>query len=234
MNTEEKAFFVALGVSVFNKVIDSNDKVFLKMLANKSFRGLPVSDLVCELQHKKSELSDQIMKFNEAQSRRKLIGIRVIDDEDIYYTTCAIGAILKEITRRTALNKGGIVKTNSEIILAIKEKTKIEDVLEWYCEVFLHKKLWTFRCALHEDAHPSGVIYPEQNSYWCYQCNQGGDVFDAVQNYGRVDFLSSVRKLATNIGLELDTYRTINIVNEGVGGPGGRDRGYGGKGAVVL
>lgn len=179
------------------------NKSFWKIFANKNFRGLPVADLYCELEYKHEQLRERVEKFNEAQARNKLIGQRLTDDTEIYYTTCCISAILKEIKKRTVSNKEGIVTTNKEIIQVIRDKTRIEDVLEWYCEVFYHQKNWTFRCALHEDRHPSGKIYQDQNTYHCFQCNQNGDVFDAVMTYGRTDFMSAVRKLATNIGLEL-------------------------------
>lgn len=33
-------------------------------------------------------------------------------------------------------------------------------------------------CPFHNEKHPSFYIYPETNSFWCYGCNQGGNVIN--------------------------------------------------------
>jgi hypothetical protein len=40
-------------------------------------------------------------------------------------------------------------------------------------------------CPFHADSHPSLVVYLDQNSWYCYVCAVGGDVYDFV---GRLKF----------------------------------------------
>ncbi len=57
------------------------------------------------------------------------------------------------------------------------------------------------RCPFHEDAQPSLHVYPQSESWWCYGCQRGGDVFDWVQCRDGVDFPQAVRTLADRAGL---------------------------------
>jgi len=36
-------------------------------------------------------------------------------------------------------------------------------------------------CPLHKENNPSFYIYPETNSFWCFGCNQGGNVINFVR-----------------------------------------------------
>jgi len=109
----------------------------------------------------------------------------------------------EEIQRRRDLKYSGVQSTNSEIIQTIKNAINIEDVLAWYTDVFLNKKVWKYRCTLHgQDNHPSGVIYPNEGRFHCFVCQKHGDVFDAVQFFERVDLPRAIAKLAQHLGLD--------------------------------
>jgi len=99
-----------------------------------------------------------------------------------YHYACVAGGILKEIKRRRAIAYDPRVNTDREIIQAIKDRIAIADVLEWYTDVFYASRdQGKFRCTLHgEDKNPSGVIYRTEARWWCFGCNKGGDVFDAL------------------------------------------------------
>jgi DNA primase len=51
-------------------------------------------------------------------------------------------------------------------------------------------------------------LNPERQSFKCWSCGAGGDVFDFVQEYERVDFSEALRMLAERAGLALDPDRT--------------------------
>lgn len=36
-------------------------------------------------------------------------------------------------------------------------------------------------CPLHDDSKPSFVVYQDQNTCWCFGCQQGGDVINFIQ-----------------------------------------------------
>jgi DNA primase len=59
-------------------------------------------------------------------------------------------------------------------------------------------------CPFHQDHNPSLEVNPERQSYKCWSCGAGGDIFDFVQNYEHVDFAEALRMLADRAGIVLE------------------------------
>lgn len=59
-------------------------------------------------------------------------------------------------------------------------------------------------CPFHDDHDPSLELNPERQSYKCWSCGAGGDVFDFVKEYERVEFPEAVRMLAERAGVALE------------------------------
>jgi len=65
---------------------------------------------------------------------------------------------------------------------------------------------WMGRCPLpdHEDKTPSFVIYPSNNSWWCFGCSRGSDVLDLYQfAHGYSEKMEALVGLAHERGVEL-------------------------------
>jgi DNA primase len=60
-------------------------------------------------------------------------------------------------------------------------------------------------CPFHDDHNPSLELNPERQSFKCWSCGIGGDVFDFVQNYEHVDFPEALRMLAERAGIVLES-----------------------------
>ncbi len=58
-------------------------------------------------------------------------------------------------------------------------------------------------CPWHEDSRPSLKINPERQSYKCWVCDVGGDVFSFVMQYENVTFPEALRSLAERAGIQL-------------------------------
>lgn len=130
-----------------------------------------------------------------------------------HYWDKLITSLTSEIDRRKVIaEKFPDYNADREVISAIKERVPVEDVISWYTEVFYHgtgsrKEQLQFRCPLHQDRHPSGVIYLKERRWHCYQCQQHGDVFDAVCQFERVDLPRAIKKLGAYIGVEIRPLR---------------------------
>ena len=51
-------------------------------------------------------------------------------------------------------------------------------------------------CPFHGDSRPSLVLYPANQSYYCFGCGAGGDVIDFMSRLHKVDFREAVGLLA--------------------------------------
>lgn len=72
-------------------------------------------------------------------------------------------------------------------------------------------------CPFHNDHHPSLELNPERQSFKCWSCGAGGDVFDFVQKYERVEFPEALRMLADRAGVPLTTIEPERAVAVPVG-----------------
>jgi DNA primase len=59
-------------------------------------------------------------------------------------------------------------------------------------------------CPFHDDHNPSLELNPDRQSFKCWSCGVGGDVFDFVKNYEHVDFPEALRMLADRAGIVLE------------------------------
>ncbi len=73
-------------------------------------------------------------------------------------------------------------------------------------------------CPFHDDHNPSLELNPERQSFKCWSCGVGGDIFDFVKNIEHVDFPEALRMLADRAGIVLERQPTA------AAGPGGRRR----------
>jgi DNA primase len=58
-------------------------------------------------------------------------------------------------------------------------------------------------CPFHDDHNPSLIVNPDRQSYKCWSCGAGGDVFDFVMATERVEFKEALRMLADRAGIAL-------------------------------
>jgi DNA primase len=64
-------------------------------------------------------------------------------------------------------------------------------------------------CPFHDDHNPSLELNPERQSFKCWSCGAGGDIFDFVKSYEHVDFPEALRMLADRAGIVLERQPTI-------------------------
>lgn len=87
---------------------------------------------------------------------------------------------------------------------AVKEKVAIEDVLLRY-GVDLKPSGIQLKglCPFHDERSPSFYVRPSTNTYHCFGCGEGGDVFQFLQKKEGFSFTDAVRMLAEQAGVEL-------------------------------
>lgn len=89
----------------------------------------------------------------------------------------------------------------------VKQKIDIVQIIEG--RVGLKKAGRNFKglCPFHSEKTPSFMVSPERQTYKCFGCGEGGDVFTFLQRYEGMSFLESLEELASKVGVELAEYR---------------------------
>jgi len=87
----------------------------------------------------------------------------------------------------------------------VKQKIDIVEVIGK--DVTLVKAGHTFKglCPFHSEKNPSFYVYPEQQSWHCFGCNNGGDVFSFIMKKQNIDFGEALRQLAQKTGVVIPT-----------------------------
>ena len=94
--------------------------------------------------------------------------------------------------------------------LAAEIKSKL-DIVEVIGEsVPLKKAGQSFKglCPFHGEKTPSFIVTPARESWHCFGCGKGGDIFSFVMERESIDFPEALRRLAARAGVELSERTT--------------------------
>ena len=61
-------------------------------------------------------------------------------------------------------------------------------------------------CPFHGEKTPSFMVSPDKQIYHCFGCGKGGNAFNFVMDYEGVGFVEAVRKLAKDVGIDVERY----------------------------
>lgn len=83
----------------------------------------------------------------------------------------------------------------------ILEAVNIVDGLSYYgIQVDRHDKC---KCPFHGDRHPSMKIYRNTNKWYCFVCNEGGNIIDYVMKSRGLTFGESLKQIDQDFNLGL-------------------------------
>lgn len=90
-----------------------------------------------------------------------------------------------------------------DLVKEIKQRADIVDVISFYLSSVQKKgKGYVAVCPFHDDHDPSMQISKDKQSFHCFVCQTGGDVFTFVQKYDKCSFEEAVRKVCDIIGFD--------------------------------
>jgi DNA primase len=85
----------------------------------------------------------------------------------------------------------------------VREAIDIVDVVGSYISLRRQGKAMTGLCPWHDDGRPSLQVNPDRQTYRCWVCDIGGDVFSFVMRMEKVEFREALEQLADRAGIEL-------------------------------
>uniref|UniRef100_A0A7V3RGA7 DNA primase n=1 Tax=candidate division WOR-3 bacterium TaxID=2052148 RepID=A0A7V3RGA7_UNCW3 len=106
-----------------------------------------------------------------------------------------------------------------EKIDEIIRQTDIVDLISQYIQLRKVGKNYRALCPFHTERTPSFYVSPEKGIYYCFGCKKGGNAVSFLMEYEHLDFPDALRRLAKNLGIEIDTtknlkYKELYEVNE--------------------
>lgn len=87
------------------------------------------------------------------------------------------------------------------IIDQVRERTDIVDVISRYIPLKKAGRNYKAPCPFHHEKTPSFMVSPAKQIYHCFGCGQGGNVFNFLIKYERLEFPEVVRELAKKAGI---------------------------------
>ena len=89
----------------------------------------------------------------------------------------------------------------------VKSRLNIVEVIGSYVKLEKAGLNWKARCPFHNEKSPSFMASEERQSFHCFGCNKGGDVFTFLMEMESLDFKEALGILAERAGVDLAQYR---------------------------
>jgi DNA primase len=86
----------------------------------------------------------------------------------------------------------------------IKQRLDIVNVISSYLKVEQAGRNFKALCPFHQEKTPSFFIFPERQSWRCFGCGAGGDLFSFVMKKEGTDFGETLKMLADKAGVSLE------------------------------
>ena len=89
----------------------------------------------------------------------------------------------------------------------VRNASDIVEVVGQYVTLKKAGRTWKGLCPFHQEKTPSFTVSPERQTFHCFGCGAGGDVFRFVQETERLTFPEALRHLAERAGIELPRWQ---------------------------
>ncbi len=90
-----------------------------------------------------------------------------------------------------------------DFIEAVRASSDIVQVVSDYVPLKRAGRRLKGLCPFHQEKTPSFSVDPENQLFYCFGCQTGGDIFKFVQIYDKLDFGETVEVLASRFGVPL-------------------------------
>jgi DNA primase len=92
----------------------------------------------------------------------------------------------------------------SGVAVEVKSKLSIVDVVGEQVQLRKAGTIFKGLCPFHGEKTPSFVVTPARESWHCFGCGEGGDIFSFVMRREGLTFPEALKRLAAKAGIEID------------------------------
>ncbi len=92
---------------------------------------------------------------------------------------------------------------SEEVVEKVRLENDIEDVIGSYLPLKKFGSSYRTLCPFHKEKTPSFNVNPGRQSYHCFGCGIGGNVFNFLMRYENVPFPTAVKLLADRVGIPI-------------------------------
>ena len=90
-----------------------------------------------------------------------------------------------------------------EFLQELKYRCDIESIVSKYVNLRRSGRSLVGLCPFHSEKTPSFHVYPDNQSFYCFGCEVGGDAITFIRKIENLDYVEAVRFLAQLAGLEV-------------------------------
>ena len=91
------------------------------------------------------------------------------------------------------------------IIEQVRDRTDVVEIVGQYVDLKRAGTNFKGLCPFHQERTPSFIVSPERQTFHCFGCGKGGNVFSFLMEMDGVSFPEAVRALAARVGVEVET-----------------------------
>ena len=91
-------------------------------------------------------------------------------------------------------------------IQEVKSRLNIIEVIGDYLPLKQSGNAFWGRCPFHKEKTPSFSVSPDRQTFHCFGCGKGGDVFTFLMEIENIDFRDALMQLAGRAGVDLQPF----------------------------
>jgi DNA primase len=97
-----------------------------------------------------------------------------------------------------------VSRVTAESIERVRAAADMVEVVSAHTELRQRGARWLGLCPFHDERTPSFSVDPAEKLYYCFGCQQGGNIFTFLEEKEGLDFRDAVEQLADRYGIELE------------------------------